>query len=59
MRRNRNGRSWCPYCGFGPCRSTARTSSGHDLALFHKHHSTGVSQPTTMTNDNNPEGDQP
>lgn len=67
MRRERNGRSWCGYCGFGPCRSTARTAKGHDLALFAKHHP-GLrnvadsvhcdTQPTTMTT-NHPEEGQP
>ena len=28
----------CPYCGPGPCRTTARTADGHDLERFHRHH---------------------
>lgn len=28
----------CPYCGPGPCRSTARTTSGADLERFERHH---------------------
>lgn len=28
----------CPYCGPGPCRSTARTADGHDLERFERHH---------------------
>jgi hypothetical protein len=27
-----------PYCGPGPCRSTARTANGRDLEAFHRHH---------------------